>query len=107
MREHHESVCDLPEKRITSHATAEWFNGLDRTAERSALEPWAHVQIQWPAAAPPVVASSDGDIGGVMAISQEQQKRGLEHLKQIRRKYFSESSEAAEWWDRPGASTRV
>ncbi|MEF4654659.1 hypothetical protein U9322_00285 [Escherichia coli] len=34
-----------------------------------------------------------------MAISQEQQKRGLEHLKQIRRKYFSESSEAAEWWD--------
>ncbi|WP_370612710.1 hypothetical protein [Citrobacter portucalensis] len=34
-----------------------------------------------------------------MAISKEQQKRGLEHLKQIRRKYFSESSEAAEWWD--------
>jgi len=34
-----------------------------------------------------------------MAISQEQQKRGLEHLKQIRRKYFSKSSEAAEWWD--------
>ena len=34
-----------------------------------------------------------------MAISQEQQKRGLEHLKQIRRKYFNESSEAAEWWD--------
>lgn len=34
-----------------------------------------------------------------MAISQEQQKRGLEHLKQIRRKYFSESSEAAAWWD--------
>ncbi len=34
-----------------------------------------------------------------MAISQEQQQRGLEHLKQIRRKYFSESSEAAEWWD--------
>lgn len=34
-----------------------------------------------------------------MAISQEQQKRGLEQLKQIRRKYFSESSKAAEWWD--------
>ncbi|ENR8890355.1 MULTISPECIES: hypothetical protein [Citrobacter] len=35
-----------------------------------------------------------------MAISQEQQKRGLEHLKQIRRKYFSNSSEAADWWDK-------
>lgn len=35
-----------------------------------------------------------------MAISQEQQKRGLEHLKQIRRKYFNTSSEAADWWDK-------
>ncbi|EGT1499426.1 hypothetical protein I3G67_001680 [Salmonella enterica] len=34
-----------------------------------------------------------------MAINQEQQKRGLDHLKKIRRKYFSTSSEAAEWWD--------
>lgn len=47
----------------------------------------------------PKVRRLVGCIGDAMAISQEQQKRGLEHLKQIRRKYFSESSEAAEWWD--------
>lgn len=35
-----------------------------------------------------------------MAINEEQQKRGLEHLRNIRRKYFSNSSEAAEWWDK-------
>lgn len=35
-----------------------------------------------------------------MAINQEQQKRGLAHLRQIRRKYFSSSSEAADWWDK-------
>lgn len=35
-----------------------------------------------------------------MAISQEQQQRGLEQLKNIRRKYFNTSSEAADWWDK-------
>ena len=47
-----------------SPATAKWFNRMDRTAERSALEPWPHVQIQWSATAPSVVASPDGAIGG-------------------------------------------
>lgn len=35
-----------------------------------------------------------------MAINTEQQKRGLEQLRNIRRKYFSSSSEAADWWDK-------
>lgn len=35
-----------------------------------------------------------------MPIDAEQQKRGLEHLRNIRRKYFSNSSEAANWWDK-------
>ena len=35
-----------------------------------------------------------------MAIDTEQQKRGLEQLRNIRRKYFSSSSEAADWWDK-------
>ncbi|EAM5881464.1 hypothetical protein HG772_002908 [Salmonella enterica] len=35
-----------------------------------------------------------------MPIDTEQQKRGLEHLRNIRRKYFSNSSEAADWWDK-------
>lgn len=35
-----------------------------------------------------------------MAISQEQQQRGLDQLKKIRRKYFNTSSEAADWWDK-------
>lgn len=35
-----------------------------------------------------------------MVISQEQQQRGLEQLKKIRRKYFNTSSEAADWWDK-------
>jgi hypothetical protein len=34
--------------------------------------------------------------GGVMPINSEQQKRGLEQLRNIRRKYFSNSSEAAD-----------
>ncbi|EPU1406440.1 hypothetical protein ACVUP9_002956 [Klebsiella pneumoniae] len=35
-----------------------------------------------------------------MGINTEQQKRGLEQLRNIRRKYFSSSSEAADWWDK-------
>ncbi|MCK7150945.1 hypothetical protein L8O47_08520 [Enterobacter roggenkampii] len=35
-----------------------------------------------------------------MAISEKQQAEGLEHLRQIRRKYFSCSSRAADWWDK-------
>jgi len=35
-----------------------------------------------------------------MAINTEQQKRGLEQLRNIRRKYFNSSSEAADWWDK-------
>ncbi|HEC2576526.1 TPA: hypothetical protein R2K49_004483 [Raoultella ornithinolytica] len=35
-----------------------------------------------------------------MAINQEQQKLGLAQLRNIRRKYFSNSSEAADWWDK-------
>lgn len=35
-----------------------------------------------------------------MTINTEQQKRGLEQLRNIRRKYFSSSSEAADWWDK-------
>ena len=35
-----------------------------------------------------------------MPIDTEQKKRGLEHLRNIRRKYFSNSSEAADWWDK-------
>lgn len=35
-----------------------------------------------------------------MGINAEQKQRGLDHLKKIRRKYFSSSSEAADWWDK-------
>jgi hypothetical protein len=30
----------------------------------------------------------------------ERQQLGLAQLKQIRRKYFSDRSEAADWWDK-------
>lgn len=35
-----------------------------------------------------------------MAITVEQQKRGIENLKKIRRKHWSDKSEAADWWDK-------
>lgn len=35
-----------------------------------------------------------------MAISSKQQEIGLKWLGNIRRKYWSEKSEAAEWWDK-------
>ncbi len=35
-----------------------------------------------------------------MAISQKQQEIGLKWLEYMRRKYWSEKSEAAEWWDK-------
>ncbi|MFU0445249.1 hypothetical protein ACMZZG_07150 [Pseudocitrobacter faecalis] len=35
-----------------------------------------------------------------MAISQEQQLRGLKNLERIRRKHFSTHSDAADWWDK-------
>jgi len=35
-----------------------------------------------------------------MAISTKQQEVGLKWLGNIRRKYWSEKSEAAEWWDK-------
>ena len=35
-----------------------------------------------------------------MAISEKQQEIGLKWLGNIRRKYWSEKSEAAEWWDK-------
>ncbi|WBT22648.1 hypothetical protein [Enterobacter hormaechei] len=35
-----------------------------------------------------------------MAINVEQQKRGIAQLKNIRRKYWSDRSEAADWWDK-------
>lgn len=41
-----------------------------------------------------------------MPINSEQQKRGLEQLRNIRRKYFSNSSEAADWWDNLTAEWR-
>lgn len=35
-----------------------------------------------------------------MTINAEQQKLGLEQCRNLRRKYFSNSSEAADWWDK-------
>lgn len=35
-----------------------------------------------------------------MAINAEQQKCGIKHLKNMRRKYWSDRSEAADWWDK-------
>lgn len=35
-----------------------------------------------------------------MAISAEQQKCGIRNLKNMRRKYWSDRSEAADWWDK-------
>ncbi|ROR99707.1 hypothetical protein [Raoultella terrigena] len=35
-----------------------------------------------------------------MAINQQQQECGLKHLRQLRRQHFSNSSKAADWWDK-------
>lgn len=35
-----------------------------------------------------------------MAITVEQQKRGIENLKKIRRKHWSDRSAAADWWNK-------
>lgn len=94
MREHYESVCDLPEKESPAMQLPSGSTGWIELPNGQRWNPGhtykfnAHESVQMKGGSVLRFLTTKtrrllGMVGGVMAINQEQQKRGLDHLKRF------------------------